>query len=138
VLVAASLVAASIGAAGTFVALRDERDLASQYRAALERVGGEYFEATGLRAADGTQAGKVFGYQGRPSWLLVVVYRDFRAESFEAEIATTTGRRVALPALDVENGSWGGSIGIPLRDVALVRLRRDDGAVFEARLPRPD
>ena len=136
-LLAASLVAASLGAAGTFLMLRDERDAASQYRAALERVGGEYFEATRLLASDGTQAGKVFGYQGTPSWLLVVVYRDFRVASFDAEIVTVTGRRVALPALDVENGSWGGSIGIPLRDVAVVRLSRDDGAVFEARLPRP-
>src|SRR5918994_880389 len=30
-----------------------------------------------------------------------------------------------------------GSIGIPLRDVAIVQLSRDDCAVFEARLPRP-
>lgn len=55
-----------------------------------------------------------------------------------AEIVTPTGRRVALPALDVDNGSWGGAIPIPLREVALVRLSGDDGTVLEARLPRPD
>jgi hypothetical protein len=68
----------------------------------------------------------------------VVVYRDFREASLGAEIVTPTGRRVAIPALDVENGSWGGAIALPLRQVALVRLRRDDGTVLEARLPRPE
>jgi hypothetical protein len=135
--VAAAVSAAAVAVSVTFVALEDDRKLASQYRAALERVGGDYFEASQLRASDGTRAGKVFGYQGRPSWLLVVVYRDFRDESFSAEIVTATGRRVALPSLDVENGSWGGAIAVPLRDVALVRLTKDDGAVLEARLPRP-
>ncbi|MGH3073144.1 MAG: zf-HC2 domain-containing protein [Gaiellaceae bacterium] len=136
-LVAAVLTAAALGATGTFLALGEDRDVASQYRAALERVGGEYFEAAQLHAADGTPVGKVFGYQGRPSWLLVVVYRDFRAGSFRAGIVTRDGRQVPLPSLDVGSGSWGGSIAIPFREVALVRLSRDDGAVFEARLPPP-
>lgn len=137
VLLAASLAAASLAAGGTFLSLRGERELASQYRAALDRVGGEYFEAAELRAADGTPAGKVFGYQGRPSWLLVVVYRDFRDGSLGAELVSGSGRRVALPGLDVEQGSWGGAIALPLREVALVRLRSEDGAVLEAQLPRP-
>ena len=115
---------------------RDDRELAAQYRAALDRVGGDYFEATQLQAPDGTPAGKVFGYQGRPSWLLVVVYREFRDGSLAAEIVTSAGRRGALPALDVANGSWGGSIAIPLREVALVRLS-GNGTVLEARLPQP-
>jgi len=136
-LVAVALVAASLAAGGTLLSVRDDRELASQYRAALDRVGGQYFEAAQLRAPDGTPAGKVFGYQGRPSWLLVVVYREFREGSLSAEIVTATGRRVDLPALDVENGSWGGAIALPLREVALVRLS-GDGTVLEARLPRPD
>ena len=135
-LVAVALIAASLAAGGTLLTLRDDRELASQYRAALDRVGGEYFEAAQLHAPAGAPAGKVFGYQGRPSWLLVVVYRAFRDGSFTAEVVTPTGRRVALPALNVENGSWGGAIAIPLREVALVRLTRDDGTVLEARLPR--
>jgi hypothetical protein len=137
VLLAAAVAAAAVAATGTFVALRDDRELAAQYRAALDRVNGEYFEATQLHAADGTRAGKVFGYQGKPSWLLVVVYRNFRDASFSAEIVTTAGRRLPLPGLDVENGSWGGAITTPLKEVALVRLTDDDGNVFEATLPRP-
>jgi hypothetical protein len=134
---AAALTAAALAAGGTLLTLRDDRELASQYRAALDRVGGEYFEAAQLRASDGTPAGKVFGYQGRPSWLLVVVYREFRDGSLDAAIVTSTGRRVPVLALDVDNGSWGGPIPIPLREVALVRLSGDDGTVLEARLPRP-
>ena len=137
-LVAVALTAAALAAGGTLLTQRDDRELASQYRAALDRVGGEYFEAAQLRAPDGTPAGKVFGYQGRPSWLLVVLYRGFRDASLSAELVTPTGRRVVLPALDVENGSWGGAIALPLRQVALVRLSGDDGTVLEARLPRPD
>jgi hypothetical protein len=137
-LAAVALTAATVAAGGTLLTQRDDRELASQYRAALDRVGGEYFEAAQLRAPDGTPAGKVFGYQGRPSWLLVVVYRDFREASLSAELVTPMGRRVAIPALDVENGSWGGAIALPLRQVALVRLSRDDGTVLEALLPLPD
>jgi hypothetical protein len=136
-LVAVALTAAALAAGGTVLTQRDDRELASQYRAALDRVGGEYFEAAQLRDPDGTPAGKVFGYQGRPSWLLVVVYREFRDAPLSAEIVTPTGGRVSLPALDVENGSWGGAIALPLRQVALVRLSGDDGTVLEARLPRP-
>jgi hypothetical protein len=137
VVLATALTAAAVATAATYLSLRDERHLASQYRAALERVGGDYFEAAELRTVDGATAGKVFGYQGRPSWLLVIVYRDFRGGSFSAEAETAAGRRVVLRGLDVTNGAWGGALAIPLRDVALVRLRSDDGSVFEAHLPRP-
>jgi hypothetical protein len=135
-LLAAVVAAAALAAVGTFLALGDDRELAAQYRAALERVGGEYFEAAELRAADGDTAGRVFGYQGRPSWLLVLVYRDVRSGPLTAEVVSADGRRVPLRALDAEQGTWGGAIEMPLRDVVLVRLRRADGAVFAAELPR--
>jgi hypothetical protein len=134
-LVAAVLAAAAVAATGTWVAGGDDRRLASQYRGALERVGGEYFDAAQLRTRDGAAAGRVFGYQGHPSWLLVLVYRDFQTGSFRGEIVTRYGRRTPLPSLDAERGTWGGAIAIPFRDVASIRLTRDDGAVLEARLP---
>jgi hypothetical protein len=62
-----------------------------------------------------------------------------RVGSFRAELVTAAGRRLPLRdvVLDEHRASWGAAIPLPLRQVTLVRLVRDDDAIFEARLPRP-
>lgn len=69
VAVAAALLASAVTASALVLSFRDDRQLASQYRVALARVGGQYFQAARFYTADGTPAGKVFGYQGsHPGW----------------------------------------------------------------------
>jgi hypothetical protein len=133
----ASVLAAGAAAAGVVIALDDERDLAAQYESALESVGGEYFQATRLHDAAGTEVGQVFGYQGEPSWLFVVVYDDFRETPLRGTLTTTDGDAVPLRALelDEEQATWGGSIPVDLRDVETVRLTAGDGNEYSAEIP---
>lgn len=125
VAVAAALLASAVTASALLVSFRDDRQLASQYRAALARVDGQYFQAARIFTADGTPAGKVFGYQGEPSWLVLVVYAPHRHGSLTGELITARGERVPIPGLlvDAQRGSWGGAIPIDLREVVRVRLR---------------
>lgn len=79
----------------------------------------------------------MFGYQGRPSWLLVLVYEDYRTGPFTASLVTSSGVTVPLPSFDVGRAreSWGGAIPIDLRDVRIVRLEGTDGVVYQGTLP---
>jgi hypothetical protein len=117
----------------------DERELAGQYRAALDSVGGEYFQAAPLRNIRGTRVGQVFGYQGHPSWLFLVVYGPYRQVALTGSLTTTDRNVIPLGRLelDAERSSWGGEIPIDLREVELVRLVDDTGGVYEAEIP-PD
>lgn len=134
---AACLLAVAVGASTLLYAGRDERELAGQYRAALERVGGEYFQAARLHDGRGTPVGQVFGYQGRPSWLFVVVYRPHRLTPLSGTLVTRDGTTIELGELDLtrDRATWGGEIPVDLRDVDLVRLVGRDGRVYEARIP---
>jgi Putative zinc-finger len=134
---AAFLVAAAFTASAFMLAFQDERELASQYQSALDNVGGEYFQATRLYDARQTPVGQVFGYQGEPSWLFVVVYSPFRETALTGSLTTTGGDTVPLDSLDLsaERATWGGQITIDLRDVELVRLVDQRGNVYQARIP---
>ncbi len=134
---AACLLAAATTASALLLTFQDERELAGQYRAALENVGGEYFQATRLRDSRGIAVGQVYGYQGKPSWLFVVVYRPFRDTPLTGSLTTTGGDTVPLRALalDAERASWGGELPIPLREIEVLRLVDESGKVFRARIP---
>jgi hypothetical protein len=71
---AASVVlAAGLGAGSVLLATADERRLADSYQAVLSQGQGSFFAAAPLQGAQG-RAGTVFGYQGRPSWVVVTLY----------------------------------------------------------------
>jgi hypothetical protein len=132
---AAPVAAALAGAAIVFAALDDERELAGSYRDTLEVADGQYFRAARLEGPGGTPAGFVFGYQGRTSWVLVVVDRSHRDPAYRGELVTRTGRRAPLRgfALDPRSGSWGRAIPMDLHDVSSVRLvDRRSGETLEA------
>jgi hypothetical protein len=133
----ACLLVVAVTSTAFLLAFRDERELASQYREALDNVGGEYFQATRLSNARGTPVGQVFGYQGDPSWLFVVVYAPYRHTPLTGSLTTTGGDTVPLRALDLDaqRATWGGEIPIDLREVELVRLVDQSGNVYQARIP---
>jgi hypothetical protein len=134
---AAPVAAALATAAVLFAAFDDDRDLANRYRDTLAEADGRYFQAGRLEAPGGVDAGVVFGYQGRPSWVMVVVDPRHRDARYAGELVTRSGRRIALPGfrLDPATGSWGRAIPMQLYDVAAVRLvDRRDGATLEAAL----
>jgi hypothetical protein len=135
--VAAAATAAALAVTGTLLVVEDDLQLASDYRGALATANGEGFRVAHLYSSLGAQAGTVFGYEGDPSWLMVIVDPAERPGIRGAELVLDDGERVALPtfALDPANGSWGGAIPIPLDRVSVVRLLPERG---EPLVARPD
>jgi hypothetical protein len=135
--VAAALAAAAVATAVVLQSTGDDRRLADHYRATLAAGHGSSFEAARLRAPGKVPAGVVYAYRGATSWIFVVVYGAHRDVPYTAELATTSGRRVALPAfrLDPRTGTGGEAIPVDLDSVASVRLvGPKPGDVLEAEL----
>lgn len=134
---AAAAAAAAIATAVVLQTTSDDRRLADHYRATLAAGHGSSFEAARLRAPGQVRAGVVYAYRGATSWIFVVVYGPHRAVPYTAELATTSGRRVALPSfrLDPKTGTRGAAIPVDLGTIASVRLvGPKPGDVLEADL----
>jgi anti-sigma factor RsiW len=134
---AAAAAAAAIAAAVVLLTTSDDRRLADHYRATLAAGHGSSFEAARLRAPGQVPAGVVYAYRGATSWIFVVVYGPHRGVPYTAELATTSGRRVALPSfrLDPKTGTRGEVVPVDLGSIASVRLvGPKPGDVLEADL----
>jgi hypothetical protein len=130
---AAAAAAAVIAAAGIWMATDSDRELADRYAETLATAGGEYFAAAPLEAAGGRRVGTVFGYEGDPSWCMVVVEPgdegELRSGGYEMQLVTREGRRIPWGELDVEGGtgSGGHAMEIDFEHLAELRLLRADG-----------
>ena len=101
------------GAGAVWFALGDDRDVADAYRATLAVADGEYFDAAPLELPGGAKAGYVYGYQGRASWALAIVYDGIAPGEYGLEAVLADGRRT--PAFPVTIGADGrGSAGAAL------------------------
>jgi hypothetical protein len=132
-------VAAAAVTAGALVGVyHDDRVTADRYRETLEQAGGQAFMAAPLEDETGARAGVAFGYQGRPSWMLVTVAPEHRDRIDGATLVTTDRRTIPLPGFRLDaNGSWGGAIPVRLYEVAAIRLHGDQpGEALVATLPR--
>ena len=117
--------AALAATAAAFIALdvtREDRQAGARYRATLQEAEGRYFSAARLRSPGGQQVGVAFGYQGKPSWVFVVVRGAAGYQRYDAEVVTTDGRRVKVPGAHLSHGSWGQAIPLDMHDVAGLRL----------------
>ena len=73
----------------------------TSYRETLAVANGEYFDAAPVERPGGEQVGYVYGYQGRTSWVLAVVYDGVADGRYELEAVTADGRSAAAaPARD--------------------------------------
>jgi Putative zinc-finger len=133
-----ALAAAAVTAATLIAVYGDDRRTADRYRDSLATANGQSFQAEPLTDGAGSRSGVVFGYEGKPSWLLVTVYRDHRDSVSTGELVTRDRRTIPLPSLELDRrGSWGGAIPVNLSDVASVRLLGDrPGEVLQAPLKR--
>jgi putative zinc finger protein len=133
--IAAAATAAALAVTGTLLVVEDDLQLASDYRGTLAEANGEGFQVAHLYGAGEGPVGTVFGYQGSPSWLLVIVDPPERTAIRSAELVMGDGGRVPLRpfALDPTNGSWGGAIPVALDDVSVVRLLPAEGEPLVAR-----
>ena len=97
--IAAAAAAAALAAGAVWLALGDDRELADSYRETLAVANGEYFDAAPLELPGGEKIGYVYGYQGRTSWVLAVVYDGVETGAYRLELVTEGGRATA-PARD--------------------------------------
>ena len=123
--------AAVLGAGAVWLALGDDRELADSYRETLAVANGEYFDAAPIELPGGESVGYVYGYQGRTSWVLVVVYDGVAPGRYELELVAADGRRLPLRGLEVEGGdevaSVGAAIPVDYSELAEVRVLDREG-----------
>ena len=119
---AAVVVTAAVG--GTLWATRNDRDVGAYYRAMLAETNGDYFSAALLRDDDGAERGVVYGYAGRPSWVLVVLRDATAAGRYEVVAMTESGQRIGLgsASLTPEARTWSSELPMELHDVMVFRL----------------
>ncbi len=120
----AAVASAAVAAVAVWLALDSDRELADSYRDTLAVANGEYFDAAPMEAPGGRKVGYVYGYEGRTSWVLGIVYDGVANGSYRLEAVTEDGRRVGLRELQVADGhgSAGSATPIPYEQLAEVRL----------------
>jgi Putative zinc-finger len=137
----AAVLAASLGAGTVVLATADDRRLADSYRSVLGSGQGSFFAAAPLRGPGG-RAGTVFGYQGRPSWLMVTLQPAAGGGRYQVQAVTRDGRYLALgeAVLGGGQGAWGAQLPVDLPALRELRLLAPDGhaaytATFDATSP---
>jgi hypothetical protein len=134
-LAAAAVLLVGAGAAGvTRFVDRDEHRLADQYRETLRTADGRYLAAAAVTAADGSRAGTVFGYEGRPSWLFVTV-DGVPSGTYQVRMVSRDGGSEPIGTCWVRDGSgsWGTAIDRPVAEVDRVVMEGSDGTTLTAR-----
>lgn len=119
-------VAAATGA--VWLAGSSDRDLADEYRDVLAVANGSYFEANHLEAPGGKNVGYAYGYEGRTSWVLAVLY-DLPDGRYRLDAVGPDGERSAIVTIDVADGrgTAGGALDGAFGDVSEVLLLDERG-----------
>jgi hypothetical protein len=127
--VAAALGAAALAAGAVWLALEDDREVADSYRETLAVANGEYFDAAPLELPGGKQVGYVYGYQGRSSWVLALIYDGVEGGTYRLELVADGGKKLPLTKLQVvgDEGSAGAATPVDYRDLTEVRLLDERG-----------
>ena len=101
-----------------------DRGLAGDYRAALTDGGGEYLRAARVMSRSGGVAGRLFAYQGAPSWLMVTITNAPADGAYEMGFLTRDGQRWRVGrCVAVELAcDLGVVIDVPVGDISLVRF----------------
>jgi hypothetical protein len=126
---AAALAAAGIAVGVMREVTEEDRHTASEYRRALQQADGSYFGALPLRDRFDRRAGLVFGYAGRPSWVLVLVQQAGRSGRWQVKLETKRHGRITLGSFELsrDGGSFGRALPVPLREVTSFVVEREGG-----------
>lgn len=90
---------------------------------------GSFFAAAPLQSPNGT-LGRVFGYQGQPSWLFATLDRlAARPERYNVQLITSDGRQLSLgqAVLGGTQSTWGAQIPVKLTQVRQLRFEAASG-----------
>jgi hypothetical protein len=125
---ALSVAAVALAAGAVWLAGSRDRDLANEYRDVLAVANGSYFEANHLEAPGGKNVGYAYGYEGRTSWVLAVLY-DLPDGRYRLDAVGPDGERSAIVTVDVTggHGTAGGALEGAFGDVSEVRLLDERG-----------
>jgi hypothetical protein len=136
---AAALAAAVLAVVVVLEITQDDRETAAVYRRALQQANGSYFGALPLRDRSGRRAGLVFGYEGRPSWVFVLVQEAAGSGRWKLELETRSGDLVTLGSVEVRRGqgSFGRALPVPLKQVKRVSVGPRAGEARLTAVARP-
>jgi len=126
--VALAVAAVGLTAAAVWLAGSSDRDLADEYRDVLAVANGSYFEANHLEAPGGRKVGYAYGYEGKTSWVLAVLY-DLPDGRYRLVAVGPDGERSAIATVEVSGGrgTAGGALDGAFGDVSEVRLLDERG-----------
>jgi hypothetical protein len=125
---ALAVAAVGLAAGGVWLAGSSDRDLAGEYRDVLAVANGSYFEANHLEAPGGRKVGYAYGYEGKTSWVLAVLY-DLPDGRYRLVGVGPDGERSAIVTVEVAGGrgTAGGALEGAFGDVSEVRLLDERG-----------
>lgn len=120
---AAAVLIGLVGVLATRWVDAGDRELAAQYRSTLQVADGSYLQAARLTSDTGVEAGHVFAYQGRPSWVFMTV-EGAPSGAYPVTMATRDGRVHQLGNCWVRHGraSWGTSVDVPIRSIDHIEM----------------
>jgi hypothetical protein len=127
-MLAAAAAIAAIAAGSVYALTGNDRHLASYYRGVLGVAHGHEFAAARLDTQEGIEGGQVFTYEGKPSWVFVVVRGAVR-DGMYTIVGELNGSDVMLGRIKVDggDGDWGGTTRIKTTDLTGIRLLAADG-----------
>jgi Putative zinc-finger len=119
---AAALIAI-VAAGGVWVGTAHDRRLASYYQGVLGIAHGTEFAAAKLETSDGISGGEVFTYEGRPSWVFIVVRAPVGDGVYQI-MGTVHGASTRLGVVRVShgNGDWGGTTSADMSSVSEIQI----------------
>lgn len=141
-LVAAVIAAVASVATGVTVYAggNHDRQLATQYAKLVKALGGKTLRAAELRALDGSIVGKVYAYDGKPSWLFLVLQDREGSGQYEVQLEPVSGDAITLAGLTIKSGraSWATTASVQIDDLESVSILDSTGVpIYGADFKRP-
>jgi hypothetical protein len=125
---AAAALIALVAGGGMWVSAAHDRKLASYYRSVLAVEHGTEFAAAALKTNDDNPGGEVFTYEGKPSWVFVVIGAPLSDGVYQV-IGTVNGTNVHLGVVRVAGGrgDWGGTTTAKMSSLGEIQVVDRDG-----------
>ncbi|MHB8511131.1 MAG: hypothetical protein ACYDCC_03025 [Actinomycetota bacterium] len=97
---------------------------AHQYQSLVRALGGKTLRAAELHAPNGNVVGKVYAYQGHPSWVFVVLQDRDGNGNYQVELDPVSGESIKLAGFSIKAGeaSWATTAALDINDIQSVNI----------------
>ena len=117
-LAAAAALIAIVAAGSVWVGTAHDRKLSSYYQNALKVAHGTEFAAAALKTNDDISGGQVFTYEGKPSWVFIVVRAPVSDGVYQVmAVVHGTSTRLGFVRVSHGSGDWGGTTSADMSSV---------------------